>query len=261
MFLGIFISIVIVAIAIVLIMRPWSGDELDDIVKSYADISAIQSGRMVVFTTLTDETKEQLIEMEWVYPDCYQGKISEESDIIEFIIIRDNLYVKSDYPEDVLNNWSYMIGRQFLYYLYNTGAQELLDSLTDLKQLPDEVIDSTDCLHYLARVDMDREVDRIEELFESYYPPDLYTPEEIQQIQQDLEQLRDIEIKVEFWIGKEDNIFRQLETDCPYTAALAFQLEDISFLVKYYEINQTIVIEPPETSSGKLLPGWMLATY
>ena len=71
------------------------------------------------------------------------------------------------------------------------------------------------------------------------------------------EMWRTKEIKSEFWVGKDDYLIRQWKQVCqslPGQPDYLFHM--VSSTYKYYDFNEQIVIEPPVTESGELLPGW-----
>ena len=72
------------------------------------------------------------------------------------------------------------------------------------------------------------------------------------------QQLLNIKMELELWIGKDDYLIRQLKHDMYSSAEGAEQAEwaTTSLVQKYYDFNEPITIESPETASGELAPGW-----
>ena len=254
---------ILIIVAALLVMQPWKGSSQDN-----DGNVTIRSGHMDVFITPMGEDQERIIELRWIYPDSFQGKISwiypgpdgkitDDSGETEFIIIRDEQYIKGVYEDDIRQYWPYMTARQFLYYLYDKGAQDLRDSLIDLKALPCEAIDGIVCFHYLAKFDTDRMADQaIKEL--KSLSPQVISEEELQEAIQDLEQLRTLKIFTELWVDKNNNLFRQIKMDSLFLTPPHWGLEwdEANILVKFYDINENIVIKPPLNFFGKLLEGW-----
>ena len=221
----------IIAILIaLLVLHPWSGLGPQGVMaKVYAATSSLQSYRMTstLVSIFEGETSEQSSEWEFAFPNRYHGKVTLEGEAYEFIIIGDKKYAR-----EAADGRLYIIAwSRFIPSKEHT--LEILDSLTDLKKLPDEKIEGVDCYHYWGRVDMERM---------------------IEEHKAELEQLSTMKHNVELWIGKEDYLIRQIIHDMD-----GFPLEGTSRAVaKYYDFNEPITIEPPETASGELLVGWRL---
>jgi len=211
--------------------------------KAYAATVELQTYR--TFSSITSniegKTSEVTFETEFVAPDRYHAKTTTNGDWLEFIIIGDKQYVRDSDPS---RKTSIAVSSSSI--LNKEDTLELLGSLTDLENLPDEKIEGIDCLHYRGRVDMER---MIEEQKAGLDPTHLRYEEMLK----GLEQLRDMKTEVELWIGKDDYLIRQVKQD------MQVPLEGTSSaMVKYYDFNEPITIEPPETASGELLPGWRL---
>jgi len=65
--------------------------------------------------------------------------------------------------------------------------------------------------------------------------------------------------EIEVWIGKEDYLIRQVKHEGQSSSG-GGSLDTFSSVVKYYDFNIPIVIEPPLDAVGNLLPGWRLNT-
>jgi hypothetical protein len=133
------------------------------------------------------------------------------------------------------------------------GTLRLLDSLTDLKELPDISLEGLATRHYLGRFDIDSIVD------EQSANLDPSSPGYSENLAM-LEVQRSIRIDVELWIDKGDPTIRQLKLDIesPVTGLGGKLLGTSanSTFVRYFGFNQTIEIGPPLTPSGGLDFGW-----
>lgn len=132
----------------------------------------------------------------------------------------------------------------------------IIDSLTDLQTLPDKKIDGVDCFHYLGTVDrtemVAQEQARLAEM-QSRMDPDDYDP-----MQKSIADLLTINTEVELWIGKSDNLIRQMIQTTQFQNDEG-QLQALSTTSTFYDSNKLIIIEPPLDAEGYLLTGWQLA--
>ena len=241
----------IVAILVaLLVLHPWSTSLGPGglIAEAYAATMSLQSYRMTgsIKSTLEGKTSEATFETEFVAPDRYRGKATTDGDVVEFIIIGDKQYIRDS---DQSRTTSVAVAGSSI--LGKEEALKLLDSLTDLEELPDEKIDGVDCLHYRGRVDMDRMVEEQKARLDPAQPG-------YEEILKGLEQLRNMKIEVELWIGKDDYLIRQMKQDTQVPSEDIGQWDTSSAMWKFYDFNEPITIEPPEMASGELLPGWRL---
>jgi len=184
-----------------------------------------------------------------------------DGETYEFIIISDKQYTRE--PSSTQSGTMYVIALSSGSGPSKEETLELLDTLTDLEKFPDEKIDGVDCFHYRGRVDIDRMVDERKAELD---PAQRDYKERLEA----LEQQRQMKIEVELWIGKDDYLIRQIKRDieapwrglsCDPASGGVVELEGWSHsssMVKYYDFNEPITIEPPLTASGELLPGWRL---
>lgn len=220
--------------------------------EAYAATEGLQSYRMTSSATITFEGKtiEQTFELEFAAPDHYHGKMTLDGETHEFIIIGDKQYTRE--------SGSARSGNLYVISLSNSilskeDTLELLDTLTDLEKLPDEEVDGVDCLHYRGRVDIDRMVDEWKAELDPAQP-------EYEEMLEAMERQRQMKTEVELWIGKDDYLIRQMKHDMQVPSEDAGQWDTSSSIVRYYDFNEPIQIEPPVTASGELLPGWRLVS-
>ena len=213
--------------------------------KAYAATSNLQSYRMTstLVSIFEGETSEQSSEWEFVFPDRYHGRITLDSETYEFIIIGDKQYVRA--PDNTSGKLS--IGVWSAFTPSKEYTLEILDSLTGLQKLPDEKIEGTDCLHYRGKADVEGEIEKQKARLDPEEPG-------YEERLRGLDALRTIETEVELWIGKDDFLIRQMKSIME-----SLVHGNAVVLVKFYDFNEPIEIEPPEAASGELLPGWHLA--
>ena len=236
--------IVIILVAL-LVMQPWSAFLGPGAVmaKAYAATTELQSYRMSssIKSMLEGKTSEATFEMEFVAPDRHRGKATTNGDWVEFIIIGDKQYIRDSDPSRTTS-----VGISSSSILSREDTLKIIDSLTDLEKLPDEKIEGVDCVHYRGRVDIDRMIE------EQKAKLDPRTPH-YEEMLKGLEDMRNMKTEVGLWVGKEDYLIRQLRQD------MEVPLEGTSrVMMRYYDFNEPITIEPPTTASGELLPGWRL---
>jgi len=244
-----FITVPIMVILVaLLVLHPWSASPGPRglIAEAHAALASLQSYRVAgsITNTFDGETFKVAFEMEYVAPDRSQGKITVDSELQEFIVIGDK-----QYRQDLRSDRSRCVAISLDYIPSKEHTLEVLDSLTDLEKLPDEKIDSVVCIHYRGRVDIDRMVDEQIANLDPEQPG-------YEEILKGLEQLRNMKIEVELWIGRDDYLIRQMKNDMQVPSEDTGQWDTSSAMWKFYDFNEPITIEPPETASGELLPGW-----
>jgi len=255
------VAVPIVAIMIVLmVLQPWDTAPAPQsiIAKAYAETADIQSFRFSGTSTSEDSdgfSLQQDIEAEFVSPDRYHVKITENEQAAEFIIIGDQQYISSgSLPGAVLYSLTQGLSRS----VSKEAVLSYLDKLTDIQSLSDEVIDGVSCLHYLGRWDVEKQIAETKRSLMEYYDEMGIEPDE-EEIDKELEILRSIETEIELWIGRDDYLIRQMKMNGKFPdddEGLKFII--MSVTMKFYDLNQPITIEAPLDADGQLLPGWRL---
>lgn len=236
---------IIAILVALLVLHPWSGLGPQGVMaKVYAATSSLQSYRMTstLVSIFEGETSEQSSEWEFASPNRYHGKITLDSETHEFIIIEEKTYARD--PDDSSGKLS--IGVRSAFTPSKEYTLEILDSLTGLQKLPDEKIEGTDCLHYRGKADVEREIEKQKARLDPEQPG-------YEERLKGLDALRTIETEVELWIGKDDFLIRQMKSIMESSVH-----GNAVVVVKFYDFNEAITIEPPTTASGELLPGWRL---
>jgi len=243
----------VIVLAILLVTQPWGVNPQSVMAKAYAATSNLQSYRMTSSATSTFEGKtiEQTSEWEFAFPDRHHGKMTMDGETYEFIIISDKQYTRE--PSSTQSGTMYVIGLSSGSGPSKEETLELLDTLTDLEKLPDEKIDGVDCFHYRGRVDIDRMVDKRKAELDPAEPG-------YEERVEALEWQRRMKTEVELWIGKDDYLIRQMKYDMQVPSEDTGEWDTSSSMVRYYDFNEPIEIEPPVTASGELLSGWRLVS-
>ena len=252
------VAIPIVAILIALtVLQPWNSfpGPQSVIAKAYAATTELQSYRMSYSSITRDiegEASKLTTESEFVAPESYYVKLLVDGDVTEFIITGGKQYAKNIDPS---RNVSFAVARSSSSFLTKEVTLQMVDDLTDLRELPDEKIDGTHCLHYRGRVDMEKQIEEAKANLDPSNPHDARLLEEV-------EQLRNWKTEVELWIGKHDYLIRQMKHDWQVPVEDTGRRATSSVTIKYYDFNKPITIGPPVTPSGELLPGWrLIASY
>jgi len=244
------IGAAVIVLAVLLVTQPWGLSPQSVMVKAYAATESLQSYRMFssIKSTLEGETSEATFETEFVAPDRHRGKATMNGDWFEFIIVGDKQYI---WDSDPSRKTSVRVSSSSI--LSKEDTLKIIDSLTELEKLPDEPMDGTDCIHYRGRVDMERKVEELKAKLDSRQP-------HYEEMLKGLEDMRNMKTEVEIWIGKEDYLIRQIKRDTQVPSEDTGMLDTSSSVVKYYDFNAPIIIEPPLDAHGELLPGWCLAS-
>lgn len=250
-----YLGLIAGSLVTILVLHPWntSPGPGELIAKASAATMELQSYRMTgsTMTTFEEGTSKTTFEMEFVSPDRYHGKITINEELYEYIIIGDK-----QYSRELGSDQSVHIVAIVGYSSTPTVEQtlEFLRLLNDLEQLPDEKIEGIDCLHFKGEVNMDR---MVEEQIARLDPAQPGYEEWVKSLEQ---QLLNIKMELELWIDKDDYLIRQLKQDMHVPPKASEQTEWVTFSVveKYYDFNEPIAIESPETASGELAAGWRL---
>ncbi|UCD08609.1 MAG: hypothetical protein JSU79_09650 [Dehalococcoidales bacterium] len=175
----------------------------------------------------------------------------------EIIVIGDHMYTRQYHVfSDIIERFSEMIPTK-------EKTLDILNTLTNIKKLPDEIIDGTDCYHYKGIVDVEKWLDyirpsiirRYESIIEEF--PSWY--QDIDEFTESVEvRIRSQEQSHEFWFGKDDYLIRQwnyMIQTLPDTSPTGDPYKSTG-VKKYYDFNEVIIITPPFDESGELLEGW-----
>lgn len=234
--------------------------ELEALRETCAATTEVQSYRVEVSSTYTEggKTSESTLELEFVAPDRYHSQGYGDGEWQESISIGDKVYGRDsdddgwreiEMPPNVLQAQRLSL-KASIPSAENT--LRLLDSLTDLRKLPDEKIDGIDCLHCCGRVDMDQKVDKEKaEMMATLDPSKPGYQERLESHELMWEWQRKWEIDYELWMSREDCLVRQqrYEMEMPAMESPTGEIMQgevkSTVLMHYYDINEPIKIEPP----------------
>jgi hypothetical protein len=194
--------------------------------------------------TLEGKTSHGNTQGEFVSPDRLHMITDSDGDTQEGIIIGQTEYHRvTDSDSWEVSEWPAAMASARTNWAVSTV--EIIDSLIGVVELRDEEIDGVSCFHYRGSVDMESQVqEQIANL-----DPTLPGYEEMMRT---IEQQLQWEQSVEFWIGKEDYLLRQMEVyqDMSYTENAGGDTESeervtANYTLRFFDFNQPITIEPP----------------
>ncbi len=203
---------------------------------------------------------------EYVLPDSYHMTLTFwKSDVLGewvWIVMGGRGFTIQTVPErfeDLFEEYEIEFPRQppDLRPLMDDALQRL-DSLLDVERLPDEEIDGVACLHYVGTVDTEKLIAEVEASL-TKNGQDTLSLEDRERMERVYKTWRASEMTEEFWIGKTDSLIRQFKNVTHYASVkggMAVGAPTKVAIVKYYDFNADIVIEPPLDESGELLPLW-----
>lgn len=246
------VALAAVVVLIVVLVQPWSGGSLEPqsvLAKTYTATEGLLSYRATMSSNVGtfDAVKE------FVSPNRFHARLTAGGKTNEFIVIGDRQYVKSG---SMSRNMIIAFSNSASTMLNKEATLKLIDSLTGLETLPDEKIKGVDSYHYKGRYDMEKQLEaektRLAEM-ESRMDRDDY-----ERMMEGLEASLDINMEIEIWIGKDDNLVRQIVQTTQYPDDEG-KLQTSSATMTFYDFNEPIIIEPPLDSNGELLKGWQMA--
>jgi hypothetical protein len=219
---------VVIVLIVLLVLQPWGSFPGGIIAKAYATTEGLLSYResSSFVSTYNGETTTWDSEVEYAAPDRYRAKMTLGTGTFEVITIGDKKYAWR--ADNTTDNWQFDI---LVWPPSKEYTLSLLDLLTKIEKLPDEMIAGADCFH--LRGEYEEDVEFMEE------------------------QAAAIEAVVEVWIGKDDYLIRQIKHNGQVFASDG-GVGTHSYVGVYYDFNEPIEIEPPFDADGKLLPGWQL---
>ena len=210
-------------------------------------------------SVLLGGTSEVAFDWEFIAPDSYHGTTTRDGLVQEFILVSDEQYTRdfagTQSPGSVVivtdNIYSPIPSRE--------GTLRLLNSLTDVEQLPNERIGNVDTSHYLGRVDIHRILD---EQLAALDP----NAQGYQETLAFVDLQRTAQISIELWIDEEAYRIQQMKVDSQFPIIVSGPngveqqgSSGFSTVVRYSDFNSAIEIKRPLTASGNVIAGWRLA--
>jgi len=254
--LAIGVAAVVLALAII---QPWSGslEPRAVLAKTHEALENIQTYRLDYFgtTTVDGETSSHHMEVMFAAPDRYHISVTSDDQRDEVIIIDEAQY----FTNSAFSRVSLMVSsNSFSSMLTKEATLDLLDELTDLETLPEEMIDGVRCLHYLGKLDMEKRIEETRHNIQEFNASSDTHVVTDAQMEEMFEQMRSIDVTHEIWIGEDDYLIRQVKTEQRGPADKGGPIS-VSMTMRYSGFNQPVTIEPPLDSDGQLLAGWELA--
>lgn len=258
---------VVVIIIVILVLQPWNNGYESDITRAYAAMSEVESCRCSVISTYDGYRGVGVqpgMEGEYVSPNRYYMKMTDDGQVSEFIIIGDVQYFTSSGVAGPIE-----IGRTALVFGYTRLLENILseerlsyylDMIVDVQELPIEEIDGVNCIHYLGQWNVEKQIEEtrqsvIEDL------TSVGTEVDEEEIDRQLEYMRSATMSIEYWIGTDEHLIRQMRTRVQYQDdSDDFPSGSMSMTMTFYDFNEPITIEAPVNTDGQLLPGWQMDT-
>jgi hypothetical protein len=226
---------------------PRPGPE-EVIAKAIDSINEVQTYRFEMTATITQDGETSHVNMqgEFVSPDRLHMTTISDDGTEEGIRIGQTQYWRDPESDSwEVRQWPFTMAWAAIRDNLALVTVEILDSLVGLVEIRNEKIDGVSCFHYRGNIDMEAQ---LEEQISNLDPMQPGYEEQLRFY----EQLIQSEHNVEFWVGKEDYLLRQLDTqqDVIYTVDWGEDTErEVSMYVTYsyrfYDFNQPIQIEPP----------------
>jgi len=248
------VALAAVVVLVLALVQPWGGslEPQSVLAKTYTATEGLLSYRATMSGTASEGNNFDST-IEFVFPDRFRVRLTSGGETDEFIVVGDKQYVKSG---DMSRNTIIAFSNSASSVLSKEATLKLIDSLTDLETLPDERIKGVDSFHYKGRYDMEKQLEaekaRLAKM-ESRMDADDY-----ERMMEGLENSFNVNMEVELWIGKDDNLIRQIVQTTQYLDDEG-KLQTTSATLTFYDFNEPIIIEPPLDANGELLKGWQLA--
>jgi hypothetical protein len=245
------IAVPVIAVLIVLLIaQPWGSFTTPGkiIVRAHTAMESLTSYRLSITRIDDPEGVTSIFEAEFTAPDRYRLKQSVNGEEQEIIVLGDEQYYRSD-------TFAYLKPQARLYSMMLTreAALEWLDMLADIRELPEETLNGASCLHYLGAYDYAKDIRQQQDERINIGLP----PLSVKELEQRVKEYRSKsgERNIEVWIGKDDYLLRQIKMDTQRTSETG-KIVSSRGTYRFFDFNQTITIEDPLDSSGKLLPDW-----
>ncbi|HJO82380.1 MAG TPA: zf-HC2 domain-containing protein [SAR202 cluster bacterium] len=251
-------AVIVVALAVPLTLQFFGAGVDSRIAEAYAAVRDLQTYRISGTTSTDADGETGSIEFEWsfVAPDQYRGSISGPAMNNEFIVIGAEQYVHSSVVDGSFQS-VVLTGDLLSPVPSRTGTLKLLASMSDLSELPDEVVDGVDARHVNGKIDFGKYLE------EQLVGLDPASPEYSQAIQW-IDLQRSTRIEVDVWIAKDNGLLRQMRLDVSTPTirsgpAGIQQVGAIGYVtdVRYFDFDAVIDITRPVDASGELESGWV----
>jgi len=232
-------------------VQPWGGslEPQSVLAKTYTVTEGLLSYR----ATMSSDVGTSDAVMEFVSPDRFHARLIAGGEMDEFIVVGDRQYVKSG---DMSKNMIIAFSNSASAMLSKEATLKLIDSLTGLETLSDEKIEGVNSFHYKGRFDTERMIEKEKARLSGMQSR--MDVDDYERMMEGLENSLNVNMEIELWIGKDDNLIRQMVQTTQYPDDEG-KLQTTSTMMTFYGFNESIIINPPLDSGGQLLEGWQLA--
>lgn len=215
-----------------------------------------------IFTSVNGINTQEM-RVEFSSPDMYHITLYSDEGVPqnrEIIVVENKCFLFGSYGDPV----DMTIIKSALKVTKDIDKDSVYQYLQTMKQVtkqPEEWINDMECYHlvgvqdskaYIASVISNMQCEREKE---GLQPFDRYTIEQI--TKQLTESLGKTQLKIDFWISKDQYLVKKIreriETPNATNGILSFEM-----MVEYFSINETVTISPPIDNNGKIHQGWIL---
>jgi hypothetical protein len=244
--------IIALATAIVLIVmlavQPWSDSSM----------TRVHSFRMTVSSSTYEPNGYSESAQQIVYAAPRGFHISTEIDgqKQEIIIIGGDIYTSEQQAIGYITMQAVAQGVARLTPGEEHTERTLAD-LDDRVELENAEIDGVVCSHYRGRLDLTRD---IKEQISSLDPEQPGYEVILESLEAQIEMMEEIKTDIQIWVGLDDGLVRRMSYEAEIPSESGGRPYTSSTLLRYYDVNATVIIEAPLDRSGELLPGWYFAS-
>jgi hypothetical protein len=241
--------VALVVLFVLLVVQPWTSEV----------IAVVDSFRVSVSSSITEGnvSSEAAQEVAYITPDRGHVMTTSNNEVLEIIVIGEDLY-STDVNYVMAGYQSITITMSISGMIPSEEhTKTTLDQLTDIEELAIKRIDGVTCRHFRGRIDF---TSNIQEQIDTLDPEQENYESMIEMLKAEIETLSEIRTNIEVWVGRDDGLIRMLKYEAEVPSQYSDTPSTTSTLLRYYDINKNVVIEPPLDSSGGLLPGWYQST-
>jgi hypothetical protein len=166
---------VVIAVLVPFIIQLSGTGTVGGIAEAYSAFAALKSYRMTGSTVSATDSATTEVSFEWAFlaSDRYQGKMTGEDGLREFLVFGREQYVRTTDQGQVGS--TVVVVTTGGLSIYNPvpirdGTLEILDLLISVEVLENQQIDGVENLRYRGKIDMDRVVDEVLAGFDSTAP-------------------------------------------------------------------------------------------
>ena len=243
---------------------------------AYAATEVLQSYRISGSNIVSMNDQSSEVGFSWAFTDKnrYHGMIFENGQTEEFIIVGEDQYRRvtvdnrssstfiDEFGEGGVNIFSPFPGKR--------DTLGLLNSLVDIRDLPDLVVGGVQTTHHRGRVDIDKlrshaiALDPLAGDFRDNLEALGIPAIDYQEALEFLGAPRKIIVNVDLWISKDEFHIRQMKLSGASAVTSSGGVEQIGGItwdttVKFSDFNETINIERPLIASGNAQSYWRLS--